>query len=207
VRLLLRFYDPREGTIRIGGQDIRSASQASVRAAIGVVPQDAVLFNDTIGRNIAYGRFAATQAEIEQTARLASLDSFIEKLPDRYETLVGERGLKLSGGERQRVAIARVILKSPPILVLDEATSSLDTRTEQEIQQSLNQVSHSRTTLVIAHRLSTVVDADDIIVLANGHVIEQGDHRTLLARKGTYAAMWREQQSISENVPGYLSSW
>lgn len=200
VRLLFRFYDPDAGTIRIDGQDIRSVSQVSLRATIGVVPQDTVLFNDTIGRNIAYGRSDATQAEIEKAAHLAALDKFIDQLQDRYETVVGERGLKLSGGERQRVAIARVILKNPEILILDEATSSLDSGTEKEIMRALDQVSRSRTTLVIAHRLSTVVDADTILVLAEGRVIERGDHETLLAQEGMYAAMWRQQQASGEGA-------
>ena len=189
-RLLFRFYDVTEGCIRIDGQDIRDVTQASLRAAIGVVPQDTVLFNDTIRYNIAYGRPDATQAEIERAARLAQVHDFVLRLPDGYDTRVGERGLKLSGGEKQRVAIARTILKDPRILILDEATSALDTRTEQEIQSALRAVARDRTTLVIAHRLSTVVDADEIIVLQDGRVAERGRHARLLAQGGLYARMW-----------------
>ena len=192
-RLLFRFYDVTEGCIRIDGQDIRDVTQASLRAAIGVVPQDTVLFNDTIRYNIAYGRPDATQAEIERAARLAQVHDFVLRLPDGYDTRVGERGLKLSGGEKQRVAIARTILKDPRILILDEATSALDTRTEQEIQSALRAVARDRTTLVIAHRLSTVVDADEIIVLQDGRVAERGRHARLLAQGGLYARMWALQ--------------
>ena len=192
-RLLFRFYDVTQGRIRIDGQDIRDVTQDSLRAAIGVVPQDTVLFNDTIRYNIAYGRVGATQHEIEHAARLAQVHDFIVSLPEGYHTRVGERGLKLSGGEKQRVAIARTILKDPRILILDEATSALDTRTEQDIQAALRAVARHRTTLVIAHRLSTVVDADEIIVLADGRVAERGRHAALLARDGLYARMWALQ--------------
>jgi len=193
-RLLFRFYDVQGGRVAIDGQDLRDVTQASLRAAIGIVPQDTVLFNDTIRYNIAYGRPDATQAEIEEAARLARIDRFIEDLPDGYETMVGERGLKLSGGEKQRVAIARTILKNPAVLLFDEATSALDTATEREIQKSFRTVSKGRTTLVIAHRLSTVVDADEILVLVGGRVVERGRHEALLAQSGVYARMWRRQQ-------------
>ncbi|HET6196339.1 MAG TPA: ABC transporter ATP-binding protein/permease, partial [Acetobacteraceae bacterium] len=192
-RLLFRFYDVTEGRVCIDGRDIRDVSQASLRAAVGVVPQDTVLFNDTIRYNIGYGRVGATQDEIEHAARLAQVHDFIVSLPEGYDTRVGERGLKLSGGEKQRVAIARTILKDPRILILDEATSALDTRTEQDIQAALRAVARDRTTLVIAHRLSTVVDADEIIVLADGRVAERGRHAALLARDGLYARMWALQ--------------
>ncbi|MBI5163383.1 MAG: ABC transporter ATP-binding protein/permease [Magnetospirillum sp.] len=197
-RLLFRFYDVTGGTIAIDGQDIRGVTQASLRAAIGIVPQDTVLFNDTIRYNIAYGRPGAGQAEIEAAARLASIHDFVVTLPDGYDTRVGERGLKLSGGEKQRVAIARTILKGPRILLFDEATSALDTHTEKEIQASLREVAKGRTTLVIAHRLSTVVDADEILVLEAGLIVERGRHATLLAADGRYAAMWHKQQEASE---------
>ncbi len=167
--------------------------QDTVRAAIGVVPQDTVMFNDTISYNIGYGHFGADQTAIEQAAKLAAIDHFIENLPDRYESLVGERGLKLSGGEKQRVAIARAILKQPTIFLFDEATSALDSRTEKEIQRALNHVSKSQTTLVIAHRLSTIVDADQILVMNEGVIAEQGTHRELLAQNGLYATMWARQ--------------
>ncbi|UPG72193.1 ABC transporter ATP-binding protein/permease [Roseomonas gilardii subsp. gilardii] len=192
-RLLFRFYDTSAGRVLVDGQDIRDVTQESLRAAIGVVPQDTVLFNDTIRYNIAYGRPDATQEEIEQAARLAQVHDFVLRLPDGYDTRVGERGLKLSGGEKQRVAIARTILKDPRVLILDEATSALDTRTESEIQSALRGVAQGRTTLVIAHRLSTVVDADEIIVLQDGRVAERGSHARLLAEDGLYAAMWRRQ--------------
>lgn len=206
-RLLFRFYDPNAGAIRIDGQDIRHVTQASLRAAIGIVPQDTVLFNDTIYYNIAYGRPDATPAEVEQAARHASIHEFITSLPDGYQTMVGERGLKLSGGERQRVAIARTTLKRPRILLFDEATSALDTRTEREIQASLREVSRGHTTLVIAHRLSTVVDADEIVVLHEGRVAERGSHTSLLQQDGLYAMMWRRQleaqgQEQSRNAAG-----
>jgi ATP-binding cassette subfamily B protein len=192
-RLLFRFYDATGGRILVDGQEIRSVTQASLRAAIGVVPQDTVLFNDTIRYNIAYGRPGATEEEIVEAAKLAQVHDFVMRLPDGYRTMVGERGLKLSGGEKQRVAIARTILKNPRILILDEATSALDTRTEQEIQAALRQVSADRTTLVIAHRLSTVVEADEIIVLQDGRIAERGSHAALIARDGLYAEMWRRQ--------------
>ncbi|MDH3228323.1 MAG: ABC transporter ATP-binding protein/permease [Alphaproteobacteria bacterium] len=193
-RILFRFYDVAGGSVRIDGQDIRHVSQSSLRAAIGIVPQDTVLFNDTIYYNIRYGRPDASPAEIEEAARLARIHDFVMALPDGYQTRVGERGLKLSGGEKQRVAIARTILKQPSILLFDEATSALDTHTEQEIQKSLEEVSANRTTLVIAHRLSTVVGADEILVLVEGRIVERGRHADLLARDGAYAAMWRRQQ-------------
>ena len=192
-RLLFRFYDPTGGRILIDGQDLSEVTQASLRAAIGVVPQDTVLFNDTIRYNIAYGRPGASQAEIEQAARLAQVHDFVLRLPEGYDTRVGERGLKLSGGEKQRVAIARTILKNPRILILDEATSALDTRTEQEIGTALAAAARHRTTLVIAHRLSTVVDADEILVLVDGRVAERGTHAALLGARGVYARMWALQ--------------
>src|SRR5262245_9260276 len=192
-RLLFRFYDVGGGAVRIDGQGIRTVTQASVRASIGIVPQDTVLFNDTIYYNIAYGRPGASPAEVEEAARLARIHDFIMASPDGYQTMVGERGLKLSGGEKQRVAIARTILKRPRILLFDEATSALDTRTEREIQTSLREVSRGHTTLVIALRLSTIVDADEIIVLAEGRIAERGTHVALLARGGLYAAMWQRQ--------------
>jgi ATP-binding cassette subfamily B protein len=197
ARLLFRFYDVDEGAIEIDGQDIREVTQDSLRRAIGVVPQDTVLFNDTIYYNIAYGRPGAGRAEIEAAARRAHIHDFIAGLPDGYETVVGERGLKLSGGEKQRVAIARVVLKAPKILIFDEATSALDTKTEREIQASLAEVATNHTTLVIAHRLSTVVDADQILVLDGGRIVERGDHRELLAKGGVYAAMWARQQEAA----------
>ena len=195
ARLLFRFYDPTSGRILIDGQDIREVTQESLRAHIGVVPQDTVLFNDTIRYNIGYGRAGATDAEIEEAARSASVHDFIMDLPDGYDTAVGERGLKLSGGEKQRVAIARTILKNPPILILDEATSALDTATEQEIQASLRALSRNRTVFTIAHRLSTVIDADEIVVLDHGHVIERGGHAALLAQGGVFADMWNRQET------------
>jgi ATP-binding cassette subfamily B protein len=197
ARLLFRFYDVSSGSIEIDGQDIREVTQDSLRRAIGVVPQDTVLFNDTIFYNIAYGRPGASRAEIEEAARLAHIHDFIAALPDGYQTMVGERGLKLSGGEKQRVAIARVILKAPRILIFDEATSALDTKTEREIQASLAEVAAGHTVLMIAHRLSTVVDADQILVLEAGRIVERGNHRELLARGGVYAAMWARQQEAA----------
>jgi len=197
-RLLYRFYDVTGGRIEIDGQDLREVTQDSVRARIGMVPQDTVLFNDTIAYNIRYGRTDATDEEVEAAAELAQIAGFVETLPDGYKTQVGERGLKLSGGEKQRVAIARTILKAPPILILDEATSALDTHTEREIQAALDQVSKNRTTLVIAHRLSTVINADNIIVLEKGKIVEQGRHEDLLANKGLYASMWERQREASE---------
>jgi ATP-binding cassette, subfamily B, heavy metal transporter len=192
-RLLFRFYDATGGRILVDGQDVRAVTQDSLRAAIGVVPQDTVLFNDTIRYNIAYGRPDASEEETVRAAQLAQVHDFVLRLPEGYRTMVGERGLKLSGGEKQRVAIARTILKDPRILILDEATSALDTRTEQEIQAALRQVSADRTTLVIAHRLSTVVEADEIIVLQDGEIAERGTHGTLIAADGLYAEMWRRQ--------------
>jgi len=199
-RLLFRFYDVNAGEIRIDGQDIRTVRQISLRQSIGVVPQDSVLFNDTIYYNIAYGRPDASPAEVEEAARLAAIHEFITSAPDGYQTMVGERGLKLSGGEKQRVAIARTILKAPRILLFDEATSALDTRTEREIQSALQFVSRDRTTLVIAHRLSTVIDADEIIVLNEGRIGERGRHADLIEMDGIYAAMWREQQQAAKRA-------
>jgi ABC-type transport system involved in Fe-S cluster assembly fused permease/ATPase subunit len=193
-RLLFRFYEVSGGRILIDGQDIRDVTQASLRAAIGMVPQDTVLFNDTIRYNIRYGRWEASDAEVEEAARLAQIDAFIRLAPKGYDTEVGERGLKLSGGEKQRVAIARTILKGPPILLLDEATSALDSHTEKEIQDALDRVSRNRTTLVIAHRLSTIVGADEIIVLDKGAIVERGTHHALLAKGGLYASMWNRQR-------------
>ena len=193
ARLLYRFYDPTAGRITIDGQDIADVTQRSLRAAIGIVPQDTVLFNDTIGYNIAYGRADATNDDVEAAARGAAIDRFIEALPDKYESMVGERGLKLSGGEKQRVAIARTLLKNPPILVLDEATSALDSRTEQAIQETLAEVAESRTTIIIAHRLSTIVNADQIVVLDQGRVAERGTHDELLERGELYADLWYRQ--------------
>jgi ATP-binding cassette subfamily B protein len=197
-RLLYRFYEPQSGQITIDGQDITHVTQVSLRAAIGMVPQDTVLFNDTIGYNIRYGRWDATQAEIEEATRLAQIDHFIASLPEGYETSVGERGLKLSGGEKQRVAIARTLLKAPPILVLDEATSALDSFTEKDIQDSLEQMSRGRTTLVIAHRLSTIVNADEIIVLDDGVIVERGNHEALISSGGVYAQLWNRQREVDE---------
>ncbi len=197
ARLLFRFYDADIGAIEIDGQDVRDVTQDSLRRAIGVVPQDTVLFNDTILYNIAYGRPGASRAEIEDAARFARIHDFISGLPDGYETAVGERGLKLSGGEKQRVAIARVILKAPDILIFDEATSALDTKTEREIQASLAEVAAGRTTLIIAHRLSTIVDANQILVLDQGRIVERGHHRELLAQGGVYATMWLRQQEAA----------
>src|SRR5450432_2035814 len=193
-RLLFRLYDVSSGRILIDGQDIRNVTQSSLRASIGMVPQDTVLFNDTIRYNIRYGRWDASDAEVEEAAALAQIDGFIKMSPKGYETQVGERGLKLSGGEKQRVAIARTVLKAPPILVLDEATSALDSHTEREIQDALDRASRGRTTLVIAHRLSTIVSADEIIVLDKGAIVERGRHNQLLARGGLYASMWNRQR-------------
>ncbi|HEY7006179.1 MAG TPA: ATP-binding cassette domain-containing protein, partial [Sphingomicrobium sp.] len=187
------FYDPTAGRILIDGQDIAEVTQKSLRSSIGIVPQDTVLFNDTIGYNIGYGRDGASQVEIEGAARGAAIDRFIAALPDGYESMVGERGLKLSGGEKQRVAIARTLLKDPPILVLDEATSALDSRTEEEIQNTLDRVARTRTTIMIAHRLSTIVNADQIVVLDQGRVAERGTHEELLENGGLYADLWYRQ--------------
>jgi ABC-type transport system involved in Fe-S cluster assembly fused permease/ATPase subunit len=197
-RLLFRFYDVTGGRILIDGQDIRDVTQKSLRAAIGMVPQDTVLFNDTIRYNIRYGRWEASDREVEEAARLAQIDGFIRLAPKGYETEVGERGLKLSGGEKQRVAIARTILKGPPILLLDEATSALDSHTEKDIQDALDRVSKDRTTLVIAHRLSTIVGADEIVVLDQGRIVERGTHHALLAARGLYASMWNRQREAEE---------
>jgi len=200
ARLLYRFYDLTGGRVTIDGQDIAEVTQASLRAAIGIVPQDTVLFNDTIGYNIAYGREGASDAEIEAAARGAAIAGFIDRQPERYATRVGERGLKLSGGEKQRVAIARTLLKNPPILILDEATSALDSRTEAEIMATLEAIERGRTTIVIAHRLSTVVHADVIVVLEAGRIVEQGSHAQLLARGGLYAEMWARQAKEREEA-------
>lgn len=198
-RLLFRFYDVTGGNICIDGSDIRDVDQSSLRESIGIVPQDTVLFNDTIYYNISYGRTDASRDEVEAAAKMARIHDFVAELPDGYEAMVGERGLKLSGGEKQRVAIARTILKDPSILLFDEATSALDTHTEREIQESLREVSKNRTTLIIAHRLSTVVHADEIIVLEQGSIVERGTHADLLSAGGSYAKMWRQQQEGSEN--------
>ncbi|MCK9534022.1 MAG: ABC transporter ATP-binding protein/permease [Pseudomonas sp.] len=198
ARLLFRFFDVNSGSISIDGQDLRHISQDSLRSAIGVVPQDTVLFNDSLYNNLAYGRPSASQAEVEHAAQQANLHDFIRSLPDGYHTTVGERGLKLSGGEKQRVAIARVLLKNPPLLILDEATSSLDSISEQVILNALNEVSRQRTTLVIAHRLSTVSDADTILVMEQGEIVESGSHSQLLEFKGYYAKLWQQQQHTAE---------
>jgi ATP-binding cassette subfamily B protein len=192
-RLMFRFYDVGDGRITIDGQDLRDITQASLHAQIGVVPQDTVLFNDTLYYNIAYGRDGASRVEVEAAAKAAQVHEFILSLPDGYETAVGERGLKLSGGEKQRVGIARTLLKDPPILVLDEATSALDTETEMEIQAELKAMGEGRTVLTIAHRLSTIVDADRIVVLEKGEVVEEGTHEALLERDGRYAQLWHRQ--------------
>jgi ABC-type transport system involved in Fe-S cluster assembly fused permease/ATPase subunit len=197
-RILLRFYDVASGRVLIDGQDIRDVTQKSLRAAIAVVPQDTVLFNDTIFYNIAYGRADATPEDVYAAARMAQLDDLIRTLPDGYDTMVGERGLKLSGGEKQRVAIARAIIKNPPILVLDEATSALDSHTEKEIQDALDRISRNRTSVVIAHRLSTIVHADLILVLEKGRLIEQGTHAQLMAAGGLYASMWNRQRQAEK---------
>jgi ATP-binding cassette subfamily B protein len=193
VKLLFRFYDCTRGAVLVGGTDVRQLQVASLRGAIGIVPQDTVLFNDTIWNNIRYGRPTAGDEEVREAIRFAHLDAFIARLPQGADTLVGERGLKLSGGEKQRVAIARTILKRPSILVFDEATSALDSKTERGILEALKEVARGHTSLVIAHRLSTVVDADRILVLEHGRIIESGAHAQLLAQQGTYAEMWRVQ--------------
>jgi ATP-binding cassette subfamily B protein len=195
ARLLFRFYDVDKGAILIDGQDIRDVTQSSLRSAIGIVPQDTVLFNDTIAYNIAYGRPNASQQDIIAAARAACIHDFIESLPDGYNAMVGERGLKLSGGEKQRVAIARTVLKNPAILVFDEATSALDSHAEQAIQAQLKDIARDRTTLVIAHRLSTIADATQILVMAQGRIVERGSHAELLAKQGLYADMWERQQA------------
>ena len=198
ARLLFRFYDATGGTIKIGGQNLQTVTQQSVRQSLGIVPQDTVLFNDSIGYNIHYGNPSATDGDVQSAAKLAQIEGFIESLPTKYKTPVGERGLKLSGGEKQRVSIARAVLKNPPILLFDEATSALDSHTEKEIQHSLQKVSQNRTTLMIAHRLSTVVDADEILVLRAGVIVERGRHAELLQLKGEYAEMWKKQQEARE---------
>ena len=197
-RLIFRFYEPQQGRVTIDGQDISRVTQESLRRAIGIVPQDTVLFNDTIGYNIRYGRWDASMDEIRDAAAMAQIDRFIGVVPDGYDAQVGERGLKLSGGEKQRVALARTILKAPPILVLDEATSALDSFTEREIQDALERVSRGRTSLVIAHRLSTVVNADEIIVLDQGRIVERGRHEHLLEQGGVYAGMWNRQREVHD---------
>ena len=199
ARLLFRFYDVNEGSIKINGQDIRHVTQESLHAALGVVPQDTVLFNDSIYFNIAYGRPDASREEVIAAARAAHILNFIDSLPQGWDTAVGERGLKLSGGEKQRVAIARTLLKNPAILILDEATSALDTKTEKAIQAELLEIAKSRTSLIIAHRLSTVVEADEILVIEAGHIVERGRHPELLGKNGIYAAMWAMQQQAEEN--------
>lgn len=198
ARLLFRFYDVTGGAIRIGGEDLRDVTQKSLRSSIGIVPQDTVLFNDSIGYNIQYGRPDATEAEVVEAARISQIHDFVESLPKKYKTPVGERGLKLSGGEKQRVAIARTVLKKPSILIFDEATSALDSHTEKEIQASLREVSRNRTTLIIAHRLSTIVDANEIIVLKQGQILERGTHQELLEKRSEYASMWQKQQQAQE---------
>jgi ATP-binding cassette subfamily B protein len=198
ARLLYRFYDPTSGRISIDGQDIADVQQSSLRSEIGIVPQDTVLFNDTIGYNIAYGREGSTQDDVEGAAKGAAIDGFIAALPQGYESMVGERGLKLSGGEKQRVAIARTLLKDPPILILDEATSALDSRTEEALQATLNAAARGRTTIIIAHRLSTIVGADQIVVLDAGRVAERGTHAELLAKGGLYAELWARQAAERE---------
>jgi ATP-binding cassette subfamily B protein len=194
-RLLFRFYDVQGGALMIDGQDLRDVTQKSLHAVIGVVPQDTVLFNDTVGYNIAYGRDGATRAEVEEAAKSAQIHDFIIGLPEGYDTQVGERGLKLSGGEKQRVGIARTLLKNPPILLLDEATSALDTETERDIQGALRRAGEGRTVITIAHRLSTVADADRIVVLEDGRIAEEGSHSDLLAKQGRYASLWQRQQA------------
>jgi ABC-type transport system involved in Fe-S cluster assembly fused permease/ATPase subunit len=200
LKLLYRFYDPGDGAVRIDGQNLKQVTQQSLRGALGLVPQDVVLFNDTIRYNIAYGKPEATQAELDEAARSAQLLDFIEALPQGWDTRVGERGLKLSGGEKQRVGIARVVLKSPSILILDEATSSLDSATEAEVQAALETASRGRTTLVVAHRLSTIADADQIVVLEAGRIVERGTHATLIAKDGLYASLWKHQAEEPETV-------
>jgi ATP-binding cassette subfamily B protein len=199
-RLLYRFYDVNAGKVAVDGNNVADVTQASLRSAVGIVPQDTVLFNDTIAYNIRYGRPDATEQEVFDAARLASIHEFILSLPKGYETRVGERGLKLSGGEKQRVAIARTVLKNPPVLVLDEATSALDIGTEREIQAALKEVSKNRTTMVIAHRLSTIVHADEILVMDKGSIVERGSHNELLALEGVYSVMWRRQKEAADEI-------
>ena len=198
ARLLFRFYDIQQGAITIAGQELRAITQASLRQSIGIVPQDTVLFNDTIEYNIAYGKPGATHEQIVEAAKAAYIHEFIQGLPDGYATMVGERGLKLSGGEKQRVAIARTILKNPPILIFDEATSALDSKSEQAIQTQLKEIAQGRTSLVIAHRLSTIVDAAQILVMEHGRIVESGTHTELLALDRVYAQMWARQQAQPE---------
>jgi ATP-binding cassette subfamily B protein len=202
-RLLFRFYDVQQGSLRINGQDIREVTQSSLRAAIGIVPQDTVLFNDTIYYNIAYGRPDATHEAVIAAAQAAHIHEFIESLPHGYDTQVGERGLKLSGGEKQRVAIARAILKNPAILIFDEATSALDSKSEKAIQAELRSIAQNRTTLIIAHRLSTVVDADQILVMDKGSIVERGAHNELLQLGGLYEQMWNLQKRVEQEPPAY----
>jgi len=208
LRLLFRFYDATEGHISIDNQDIKQHTQLSLRQAISIVPQDCVLFNDTIAYNIQYGNIAANQADVEAAAKLAAIHDFILQLPEGYNTIVGERGLKLSGGEKQRVAIARALIKKPKLIVFDEATSSLDSETEKDIQASIRQVAKGISTLIIAHRLSTVIDADEILVLAKGEIVERGSHQNLLQLKQRYAKMWQRQQEAAvyqEKLAGTLA--
>ena len=200
LKLLYRFYDPTAGRVLIDGQDLREVTQTSLRNALGLVPQDVVLFNDTIRYNIAYGRPDATQIELEQAAARAQLLNFIESLPQGWDTRVGERGLKLSGGEKQRVGIARVVLKDPAILILDEATSSLDSATEADVQGALEAAARGRTTLVVAHRLSTIANADQIVVLDEGRIVERGTHSALIVKDGLYASLWKRQAEEPETV-------
>ena len=202
-RLLFRFYDVQQGRILINGRDVREVTQSSLRAAIGIVPQDTVLFNDTIYYNIAYGLSDATRDEIIAAAQAAHIHEFVESLPQGYESMVGERGLKLSGGEKQRVAIARAILKNPAILIFDEATSALDSKSEKAIQAELRTIAQNRTTLIIAHRLSTVVDANQILVMDKGRIVERGSHRELLAQDRIYAQMWNLQKQEEQVYPAY----
>ena len=206
ARLLFRFYDIQEGEILLNGQNIAKVTQESLRQSIGIVPQDTVLFNDSILYNIRYAKPDATEQEVKEAARLADIHDFIELLPEGYSTIVGERGLKLSGGEKQRVAIARVLLKNPAILVFDEATSSLDSQSEKNILSALYTISHNKTTVVIAHRLSTIVDADNILVLDKGEVKEQGNHQQLLEKKGIYANLWAIQQRKSNSKQAGLNN-
>ena len=194
-RILFRFYDIAAGHVRIDGHDLRDVTQTSVRKALGIVPQDTVLFNDTIGYNIAYAKPGASQSEIEAAARDAQIHDFVSGLPDGYNTIVGERGLKLSGGEKQRVAIARTLLKNPSILILDEATSALDSATERDIQAALDRIASNRTTLVIAHRLTTIIGADQIFVMEAGQIVERGTHEALLKQQGLYAHLWAQQEN------------